>query len=501
MMKTKWTIFLVLICAILIILIRNIFYDFYKPSVVGADQFKAYQSSVKVVDYDASYGHLRLEAIAAPYADNVYYIPLESTTDLSAVQRMLSWSVPGYEVFLLADPLFLIKNQWVCFTQEIIFTSLPVVSLVSTPGLLPIRADDITVGVSTALPGGNGHSCLGSYHVRGQTSSNFEKTGYRLRLYDRAYNAFSLSLLGEYASESKLLLPMYTDPTWMREKIAQTLWWQLTDERHDFDASGSVLEYVELILNGSYHGLYGLVVPMDEGCIRQDNSSNLALYKIKSWFSGKTMPDSAVFSRMIETIYTQNSAVDWMHMLDYLDAVYIESDADRLLSYLNLDNSIDYYIFLNVIAGLDNTFKNTYYVWRGKDEGSAQFYKLPWDLDITFGSSYTREGGPDRRKYNENWESLQISVQDMDLLRREIPGINDKIIQRYFDLRKTSLSDSSIVSMVSQIEEQLTASGALLRERERWPKKDALSEDEQNFSVSILERVLFLDENIASLES
>ena len=73
-------------------------------------------------------------------------------------------------------------------------------------------------------------------------------------------------------------------------------------------------------------------------------------------------------------------------LTNLIDLVAYSNDEDFTLEiseHLDLDNAIDYYIFINLIQAQDNLGKNIYLFRYDKD------YPLsfaPWDLDLTFGN-------------------------------------------------------------------------------------------------------------------
>jgi hypothetical protein len=73
---------------------------------------------------------------------------------------------------------------------------------------------------------------------------------------------------------------MYSDMSRVREKTGYQLWEKTSAVTESFVAS-SRMQYVELLFNGSYHGVYGLTEPLDGRQLGLSDGD--LLYKIRQW--------------------------------------------------------------------------------------------------------------------------------------------------------------------------------------------------------------------------
>mgnify|MGYP000237569981 CR=1 FL=1 len=94
---------------------------------------------------------------------------------------------------------------------------------------------------------------------------------------------------------------------------------------------------------------------------------------------------------------------------------------DSIESMIDIDNAIDYLLFINAIQANDNSGKNMF-IFR-YDEGYRLCY-LPWDLDLTFGnknSPYTVDDPDDLILTNNLFDrlfDLEKKKYESDNLRR-----------------------------------------------------------------------------------
>ena len=80
----------------------------------------------------------------------------------------------------------------------------------------------------------------------------------------------------------------------------------------------------------------------------------------------------------------------WQYLKDLIDAIVAMDAQDdatfcrQVESLFDLDNAIDYLLFLEAVNAVDNNLKNTFLSTYNVQKGSKWFF-TPWDLDATFG--------------------------------------------------------------------------------------------------------------------
>ncbi len=236
------------------------------------------------------------------------------------------------------------------------------------------------------------------YHDKGAGSRVFPKQSYSLELINASQENVNVSLLGMREDNSWKLNSLYTDSSRVREKTAIQLWEAFDASDVSVSEPGPKMQYVELILDHVYQGLYGLVEPVDRKKLQLKEGD--VLYKIIDWQipEDEAIRISAVngwkIAYPIRIRYPkeiQDYAGTWQPIRDYLRCFYRpEGIGDpEAFSMIDINNIVDYSFFMMVAAGNDNNFKNMYLAARRKD--GYRITQIPWDLDYTFGNVFSME--------------------------------------------------------------------------------------------------------------
>ena len=156
---------------------------------------------------------------------------------------------------------------------------LPILEIETESGKLPGDEDTSgTLRLTEACEGGAYaiEACV-RIRLRGNTSRRFPKKSYRLELVEADDAKRDLALCGLRADDDWILNPMYSDTSKIREAMAYWLWDEIKSRGRA--AAGSRLAYVEVWLNGAYHGLYCLQERIDRKQVGADKAMGI-LYKV-----------------------------------------------------------------------------------------------------------------------------------------------------------------------------------------------------------------------------
>ena len=119
-----------------------------------------------------------------------------------------------------------------------------------------------------------------------------------------------------------------------------------------------------------------------------------ALFVVKTWDvppsdQMRELPPTTTYFVSVERKYPDADEMKvgqfsgWNTFADFVYSVH-ETDGETFRNTIdkcaNVQNMLDYWLFLQIIMGQDNTWKNTYYAVIG-----GYVYSFPWDLDVTFG--------------------------------------------------------------------------------------------------------------------
>ncbi len=159
--------------------------------------------------------------------------------------------------------------------------------------------------------------------------------------------------------------------------------------------------YCELFLDGEYSGIYYLGERVDAKMLKlkkQASPSQGRVFKAISWADGASFKSAPPLEYPcshwsgFETDYPKlQTKANWVALREFVSLV-IEADAHEFREGIGrtvqLSNAVDYFIFINLLAAMDNRSKNYFLV---RQSESAPWFFVPWDLDLTAGICFPTE--------------------------------------------------------------------------------------------------------------
>lgn len=315
------------------------------------------------------------------------------------------------------------------------------------------------------------------YHYKGASTVGFEKKSYSLKLLDSKEKKVNVSLLGMRTGSSWKLNALNTDANRVREITASQIWEEIDKANPELNESGPNMEYVELIVDDEYKGLYCLVEPIDEKQLDLDR--NDILYKVIDWdppsnedirvsIEKKWKIQYPVRIRYPSEIGDYERA--WYPIQNYIDTFYYneELDYETAAARVNLENFADMFLFTMTTSASDNCFKNTYYAAENVVGKSYVMKQVPWDLDYTFGNRYSY-GAANNVVFDENYSMIYAEPAFTRLRIGNPDEIGKLFLSRWREYRSTFLSTEEIVGLIRTNRDYLISTGAAAREEKRWP--------------------------------
>lgn len=432
--------------------------------------------------------------------------PLEDYTLREKAQTVAD----GYAVPFLACK----EKEGTCAVIRVVFTGLPVVRMETDADL---DIDTVFAG-STVFYEACGQTdwtvkSAFQAHERGQTTRTYPKKGYRVNLIRVSQNGVvseqGESVFGMGASDSWIFYAIYSDGTKIRDRLNTELWKEMGACDTPYEVSyGTDMRYAELIVNGEYRGLYGIFKPI--------NSSQLALtdqdvlYKrtygreLLSELFDEAEPEEylTVLGMEIKGRKGAGTKADWSCFRDFVkmcelpDAEFKE-EAEILL---NMDNMTDIWLYLQLLYGEDNIYKNMFFAFK-KEAGGHRLYLIPWDTDLTWGNGYVNE----KESLYVEWMPehaegiLEWPFADR-LFRLNVGGIREKAAERWKELRESTFSEEHLETLMEAYRHKVEDSGAFARDALRWPESrhDGDCEGMTEFMET---RLQYLDEKFADMEN
>lgn len=314
----------------------------------------------------------------------------------------------------------------------------------------------------------------GEIHLRGATAMAYPKKGFRFSLNIESPGGSirpnHISLLGMRQDDDWLLYAAYNDQEKVRNVFSSNLWEYTcaSDNAQGIDF-GMEYRYLELFINGKYWGLYALGYPIDEKqvCIDKNGEEDI-LYKHGLGSERlEFTKDGGIFG---ESPDEREQSV----LQHYYYEIYKNTDNNERLHYgIDIDNAIDFYLFINLVQGADNVdlIKNYYILLQKEREGTKGLY-APWDLDLTWGNYYIgviSENFTYPYACQEDFNCIIESGYLYQLLINGDASVWKRIFEKYHMFRENEWSEERINEMIDIYEADIFESGAYLRDMERWP--------------------------------
>ena len=276
-------------------------------------------------------------------------------------------------------------------------------------------------------------------------------------------------------------------------------------------------EYVEVVIDHGYAGLYLLSFPVDAKLLHMDSisqqlrdgigSQNVErIYKKKysapllsEYFVGDlpdaNMPDYRG-GYLLKGDTIQQSEEEWapLHELAGLMEADDAAFSDGVVRLCDASNVMENWLFYQAAGAFDNENKNHYFVTRNTTEGLKGYF-IPWDMNISFGCVYTEN----EYYCKESMEALETEVifePGSRMYHLDAGGSAALAKKTWKRWRSDVFRTDALMNRIDQLQHQLTASGALIREQQRWPMGNA--GDDLTFMKSFTKkRLQWLDELLA----
>lgn len=362
----------------------------------------------------------------------------------------------------------------------IYFSELPVIRLVVND---TIRDSPKVLGHFEMLhPALETITHLVGVEYRGASSQAYPKKSMEVEFWTDSLGDDSedISLLGMLPkNDSWNLQALYVEACRSNSMISNAIWEKIHQSHYIASEpeakSGIQMKYAEVFLNSNYYGLYaiGQKVNRDLLKLRKNEPETVRgeLIKCDDWTPGTLFTGAMNFDNSLRELngfeysYPKN-ITDWgglNSLIDFVVNALPSSFRNDISTHFNMQNAVDYFLFLNLLRANDNHGKNIYLA--RYDTGSSYFY-VPWDLDGTFGYMWdgskqditddlNLDNGLFARLWNDSTFRSQLSI-------------------RWNKLRTNELSDSSLTAILQHEFDYLSQNGVYEREE--------LARDEYQFS-------------------
>ena len=350
------------------------------------------------------------------------------------------------------------------------------------------------------------------------------KRNYKIKTLNENGKKQEISLLGMREDNNWILDAGQVDLFRLRNRIATEIWNDFSTKpyyasKEPKAKSGVVGKVVEVILNNEYRGIYSLTEAMDRKELKlkkyddKNQEFHGQLWKVSSWDKAtfwdidKDYDNTQETWHAFETKYPDIEDVnptDYSPLYEAIDFVANSNDETfkkEVANYFDIPVIIDYQLFLEILKPFDNCGKNMY--WGIYDVAKDKKLTLAiWDLDASVGQDW-HCSTPLHPDYVSPDTELGIK-EAFNLYTRlstlNVDNYNQKVADRYHELRKTYFSEENLISKYQSYYDMLVKSGAASREESKWSKDSDIGGYPLNFKNEIeyiknwiIERLKYLD--------
>ena len=150
---------------------------------------------------------------------------------------------------------------------------------------------------------------------------------------------------------------------------------------------------------------------------------------------------------------------DYVTMNHINEPVSDEEFAALVEAHFDVPSLISYFLFFQAVELDEDNIHNNVYIFVSRKDGKYEYRVAPWDMDFGLNTK-----APEERRNEMNLSMLMARrILDLDLFHSR-----EMIWDLWNEKRATILADDSVYQWIMDVEEQVNASGAYLRESEKW---------------------------------
>lgn len=374
------------------------------------------------------------------------------------------------------------------------FTFLPIVEFNGVVNKL----DFVTLPFSIIRPDDDDIEALAKVRYRGSLTNQtyVVKRAYRVKFVDAEGNKLDIRPFADLREDNNWVLEGgAADLLRVRNYVSSGLWNEMATPPYYFAEqpkarTGSRGQLVELFRNGEYVGVYNMCEPIDRKQMRlvKYEENTLAIHGLL-WKA-----DDRTLVTLMDTM-PPNVPNGYLTRFDKFEIKYPDIEEVRPTDYSPLYNLgvlsaygdtqtfeaeignrvdipaiIDYYIFCEALFAFDSEGKNVY--WGCYDRTvSEKLTPAMWDIDVSFGQDwkYTNMHSDRVQPWNDFMNNMYNHHRFLKRLRNlNVDNFNQKVNERYAELREFELSDESLCNRFIEVIDMLKRSGTATREQNRF---------------------------------
>lgn len=361
----------------------------------------------------------------------------------------------------------------------VVFTGLPLVTLHVGGGAEALGEEYTPARLAVSGADYEGLNSGAMVHLRGGGYvKQYPKDSYRVELHTldaHGDKKSDVSVLGMPADSDWLLIANASDATCARNELGFGIWRDWNADSQAFMLLQS--QMVEVFVEDEYVGLYQLMQRIDtreeilrmggnpntDYCARVINVMNVGERPVLDLVQSANMlaelmyaPQGVSASRAFaqyEPYWRMNTRTP-EHEMWLEDGAFAETAE----TCTDVRSMMDFFLFTQAAGlGYDNVFNNVY-MWALRQGDHYVYYLSPWDMDMGFIKMFGAEEDTPNLYQKQAVRMLDLNAGGAQQMLREI----------WSEKRATILTDDAMYQRFDAFEEMINASGAYLRESEKW---------------------------------
>ena len=446
---------------------------------------------------------LALFAQAAEGAENLHVVWVDDYSyDYASDAVREGWR---YELLAYTDTEFAYIG--------VVFTGLPIVTLRVDGGAEALSEEYTPARMAVSGAGYAGVNSGAMVHLRGGGFvKEYPKYSYRVELHTLSSHGDEkndLSVLGMPADSDWILIANAADSTCLRNELAWSIWRDWNADGRGFMLQQSRM--VEVFVEDEYAGIYQIMqrIRPEEEIVRMGGNLNTdycarvikdvniesrpvidLMDSVNYWAELRYAPQGVSAKRA----FAQFEPYWQMNTLNDGNARWLEDEAftETALRCTDMREMLEFFLFTQAAGlGYDNVFNNVY-MWALRQGDHYVYHLSPWDMDMAF----TKMLG-----FEEDTPNLYLQ-QARRILDLNVAGAQQLIRDIWNEKRATILTEDAMYQRFDAFEELLNASGAYLRESEKWygGARELNLAEVQAFAVEHLHTIDLAIENLWPLD-
>jgi len=408
-------------------------------------------------------------------------------------------------ILFLSLSIIALGNDFTTFKNNMNGKSLPLVNI--TVDINNVSKEEYTKGkIEIASFQNNTNAANGSIYLckvkyRGASSLAYDKKSFAIKLYDENWENLDANLMGIRETNKWILDAMATDRIRMRNRLCFDIWNEYSKTPYETDygeRNGTKGQFVEVFINGNYHGLYCLTDKIERKLLglkkpKEQADGNVdirgILYKCNAWCDAANLTgyDEEPMDKVEWNNWELQEPEDypsidtWMPLKNLIDFC---KDSNKTAFAANYNkhfykgNLIDYGLLLFAFNLIDNVSKNKF-LSTVNIQDCETFLITPWDLDCSLGGNWNGN------YYNELTEpSLVFDIANpySRLYHENVDNFISNMRDKWLQLCDNVMSKENISDKIDNYARIFIESGAWQREYEKWnnnpvPLKEQLADE------------------------